>query len=289
MDVFVLNHNVQRFTSTVHNHPGPVWYYLPVLLAGLFPWSGLLVPGLFGARPREVRADAFVLVWLALPFAFFSLAGSKLPGYILPCVPPLALLAGRAASDLVSRGPSPERFLAGRASALVGVVLGALLATAPFFLLRMQEPLWLSVLPLGLWALVVTFLFSRRVGPDPAGALDLLRVGAAGLLVLLLLSAPPILERHESGRGLFKAALGREVLAWGAWRTAWMAGYFYNDGRVREVAGATDILAAVEKGPALVLAGPGESRRLAAMGSIETHVIGRGPRDNVLLRVERRQ
>ena len=44
------NHNVQRFTSTVHNHPGPFWYYLPVLLAGLFPWSGLAVPALFRSR-----------------------------------------------------------------------------------------------------------------------------------------------------------------------------------------------------------------------------------------------
>ena len=288
LDVFILNHNVQRFTSTVHNHPGGPWYYLPVLLAGLFPWSGLAVPALFRAAPRESRRDLFLLLWLALPLAFFSLAGSKLPGYALPCVPPLAILMGRAADQLVAEGPTPERLLSGRVAALVGLVLAALLAAAPAALLRIQEPLWRSAIPLGVWAVVVAFLFSRRVGPDPAGALRLLRIGSAGLLLLIVLAAPPILDRRESGRKLFLPAMGRDVLAWGAWRTAWMAGYFYNDGKVREVEQAGDVLAAIERGPTLVLAGPSERRQLEAMGSLEVRTLARGPKENALLRVERR-
>ena len=288
LDVFILDHNVQRFTSTVHNHPGPIWYYLPVLLAGLFPWSGLAVPALFRARPRSSRADLFLSLWLALPLAFFSLAGSKLPGYILPCVPPLAILMGRAADRLVTQGPTPERLRSGRVTALVGLVLGALVAAAPFALFRLQEPLWRSAIPSGVWALVVAFLFSRRIGPDPPGALRLLRIGAAGLLLLLALAAPEVLARRESGKRLFAGAMGREVLAWGSWRTAWMAGYFYNDGKVREVAEATEVLKAVSEGPALVLAGPSERRRLEAMGSLEVRTLTVGPRDSALLRVERR-
>ena len=288
LDVFILNHNVARFTSTVHNHPGAFWYYVPVLLAGLFPWSGLVVPALFRSSPRTSRTDLFLWLWLVLPLVFFSLAGSKLPGYILPCVPPLAILVGRAADRLLSEGRTPERLLSGRVAAVVGLGLGALLAAAPAALFRLQEPLWRSAIPFGVWALVVTFLFSRRVGPDPAGALRLLRVGAAGLLVLLALAAPEVLARRESGKKLFDGAMGREVLAWGAWRTAWMAGYFYNDGKVREVGEATEILAATEQGPVLVLAGPSERRRLEAMGSIEVHTLTRGPKENALLRVERR-
>jgi 4-amino-4-deoxy-L-arabinose transferase-like glycosyltransferase len=289
LDVFILNHNVERFTSTVHNHPGPSWYYLPILLAGLFPWSGLVVPALLRLAPRASRADLFVLLWLALPLAFFSLAGSKLPGYILPCVPPLALLVGRAADRLIHEGGTPERLLSSRVAGLVTLVLGALLAASPAALFRIQEPLWRSAVPFGVWALVVGFLFSRRVGPDPAGALRLLRIGGAGLLLLLALAAPPILAHRESGARLFAPAMGREVLAWGAWRTAWMAGYFYNDGKVREVGQASEILAAIDAGPTLVLAGPSERRRLEAMGSIEVHVLAQGPRSNSLLRVERRQ
>lgn len=288
LDVFILNHNLQRFTSEIHNHPGPFWYYLPLLLAGLFPWSGLAVPALLRTAFRDSGADRFVLLWLLLPLAFFSLAASKLPGYILPCIPPLAIVMGRAADRLIREGPTPERWLSGRVVALVGLVLGAVVASAPALLLRMQEPLWRSAVPLGVWALVVTFLFSRRIGVDPAGALRVLRVGAAGLLVLIAIAAPPILARRESGRALFLPAMGREVLVWGAWRTAWMSGYFYNDGRVRQVAGAGEVLAAADAGPALVLAGPGERRRLEAMGGVVVRVLAEGPRQNALLRVERR-
>ena len=67
-----------------------------------------------------------------------------------------------------------------------------------------------------------------------------------------------------------------------------MAGYFYNDGKVREVEGAGEIMAAIDRGPTLVLAGPSERRRLEAMGSLEVHVLGTGVRENALLRVERR-
>jgi len=288
LDVFILNHNIERFTTTIHRHPGPVWYYLPVLLAGLFPWSGLSVPALVRIEPRASRPDLFVLLWLVLPLLFFSLAGSKLPGYILPCVPPLAILMGRAADRLVTEGPTPERQLSGRVAALVGLVLGALVAASPAALFRVHEPLWRSAVPLGVWAVVVAFLFSRRIGADPAGAFRLLRIGGAGLLLLVALVAPPIVARRESGRNLFIPTMGREVLAWGAWRTAWMAGYFYNDGKVREVEQASDVLAAVERGPTLVLAGPSERRRLEAMGSVEAHTLAEGPRGNALLKVERR-
>jgi len=135
---------------------------------------------------------------------------------------------------------------------------------------------------------VVAFFFSRRVGADPAGALRLLRIGAPGLLVLLTLAAPPILARRESGHRLFVPTMGREVLAWGAWRTAWMAGYFYNDGKVRAVEDAGEILAAIDAGPTLVLAGPSERRRLEAMGSLEVHTLARGPRENALLVIRAR-
>jgi 4-amino-4-deoxy-L-arabinose transferase-like glycosyltransferase len=289
LDVFILDHNVQRFTSTIHNHPGPFWYYLPVLLAGLFPWSGLAVPALFRAAPRSSRTDLFLLAWLGLPLAFFSLAGSKLPGYILPCIPPLAILMGRAADRLVTEGPTPRRLLSGRVAALVGLVLAALLAAAPAALFRLQEPLWRSAVPAGVWALVVAFLFSRRIGPDPAGALRLLRIGAAGLLLLVTLAAPAVLARRESGKRLFAGAVGREVLAWGAWRTAWMAGYFYNDGRVREVEGWSAVVDAVEHGPALVLCGPGERRWLESAKGVSVREVARGPRGNVLVEIRLRR
>ena len=289
VEVFLLNHNVDRYISTIHSHPGPPYYYLPVILLGLFPWSGLLLPALGGLQPSRSRTDLFLLIWFLMPFLFFSAAGSKLPGYILPCLPPLALLTGRAAARLVAGEPAAGAWAGPRAAALVGLVLGALLAATPAFLrFRLGEPDWTLAVPFGLWCVIVALGFSRRVGADPAGALRLLRVGGAGAILLLTLAAPSVLARHQSGRRLFVPAMGREVLAWGAWRTAWMAGYFYNDGRVREVDDLSDIQEALDRGPALVLVGPDERRQLEALPALAVHPLAAGPEQNALLRLERR-
>lgn len=287
VDVFLLDHNVQRFTSTIHRHPGPPWYYLPLLVGGLFPWSGLVPAGLARLAPRRSPADMFVLLWLGLPLVFFSAAGSKLPGYILPCLPPLALLAGRAAAALTGA----ERTVAGtgpRAVAVVTLALSALVGSVPLVLLRQGFPDWRLAIPLAVWAVLVALLFSRRIGHDPAGALRLLRVGAAGLLLLLALAAPPILAARESGAGLFAPAGGREVLAWRAWRTAWMAGYFYNDGQVREVETLAEIAAAAAKRPVLVVAGRREREEIARVRGLRATILARGPREHALVEVAAR-
>jgi 4-amino-4-deoxy-L-arabinose transferase-like glycosyltransferase len=283
VDVFLLDHNVARFTSEIHRHPGPPYYYVPVLLAGLFPWSGFVLPAIGAARPRLHRADLFVLLWLALPFVFFSVAGSKLPGYILPCCAPLALLIGRAAEALTRRAAFPPGTGA-RAAAL----LNFLVAAAAAVLVWSQGREGQAALPLAAWALLTAWLSSRRLERDPAAALGILRVGGAGFLLLLALSAPPVLARRESGRDLFVPARGQPVLAWGAWRTAWMAGLFYNEGQVREVEGLPEVLEAARGGPALVLCGPAECRLLGKTPSVRTQVLAEGPRGNALIRVERR-
>lgn len=282
VDTFLLDHNLQRFTSTVHRHPGPVVYYLPVLVAGFFPWSGLLVPALATVHPRTSRADLFVLSWLAVPLVFFSLAGSKLPGYILPCLPPLALLMGRAAASMVEGVKAPGT----RAAGLITVLLAALFAGGVIAATREHEGALPLVLPVAAWCVLTALAFSSLVRKAPGYALRVLRVGAAGLLVLLTGAAPPILGARESGRDFFLPARGREVLVWGAWRTAWMAGYFYNDARVRPVEGIGEIQQEVATGPALVLCGPGECRTLEQSPGFRTRVLAEGPRGNALLRVD---
>lgn len=283
VDVFLLNHNLQRFTSTIHRHPGPFYYYVPVVLLGLAPWSGLVGPALARVRPRASSAERLVLLWFLLPFVFFSLAGSKLPGYILPCLPPLALLAGRLA-DAWTR---EETAFGGRVAALVGLAVAASVAAAPLVLRAQGDPHWRALGPLAAWSLIVAFLFSRAIGADPPRALRLLRIGAAGTLLLVVLAAPPLLSARESGRTLFLPANGREVLVWNAWRTAWMAGYFYNDGRVRPVEGLEAILSATDAGPVLVLAGPRERRTLAETPALEVLTLAEGPRRNALLMARR--
>ena len=173
----------------------------------------------------------------------------------------------------------------GRVAALVGLAGAALAAAAPLVLRAQGEPQWRVLVPLGAWGLMVAFVFSRTIGVDAARALRLLRVGAAGTLLLVVMAAPPLLSARESGRVFFQAANGREVLVWNAWRTAWMAGYFYNDARVRAVEGLEQIAAESAAGPVLVLAGPGERRTLERTRTLNVAVLATGARRNALLLV----
>ncbi|HZP59437.1 MAG TPA: glycosyltransferase family 39 protein [Opitutaceae bacterium] len=90
-----------RFATDVDNRVAPFWYFIPIVLAGLFPWIAFLVQSLRhnlqgGWAARRGNAVAwFCIVWAAFIFVFFSLSHSKLAPYILPVFPPLALLIGR--------------------------------------------------------------------------------------------------------------------------------------------------------------------------------------------------
>ncbi|HSB79585.1 MAG TPA: glycosyltransferase family 39 protein [Candidatus Methylomirabilis sp.] len=103
---FVIKHHLTRFAGVVSGHPGPLWFYLPVALVGFFPWSAYLPQALSRAvsigRTREVKdpADRLLVAcacWALGVFLFFSLAGTKLPSYLFPAFPAMALLVGASA------------------------------------------------------------------------------------------------------------------------------------------------------------------------------------------------
>ncbi len=99
--IFFVNHNIARYVSDIHHHTEPFYYFLPILPGLMFPWCGwllLLLPASFGnpfRRWREWdRTRLYLGCWTLVPLLFFSTSRSKLPGYILPSIPPLALLLG---------------------------------------------------------------------------------------------------------------------------------------------------------------------------------------------------
>jgi 4-amino-4-deoxy-L-arabinose transferase-like glycosyltransferase len=97
---FFWHHNIARYFTTEPGvkHPGPIYYFLPVLAVGYLPWSLFLPPVIYDFWKRRKQEDwkevPFLLVWAAVVFVFFSFSRNKLPGYILPLFPPLALLMG---------------------------------------------------------------------------------------------------------------------------------------------------------------------------------------------------
>ncbi|WP_025916748.1 glycosyltransferase family 39 protein [Herminiimonas sp. CN] len=93
---FFIHEHFQRFTSEVHHRAGPWYYFIPLLLLGIAPWLGILFQSVlksWSAAPGSTfKPKRMLLVWAGFIFFFFSISGSKLPSYILPIFPALALL-----------------------------------------------------------------------------------------------------------------------------------------------------------------------------------------------------
>ena len=134
---YFVHEHLERYLTTVHHRYQPAWFFLPVLVAGLFPWSALLPQALREVFPRlwrerrEQRETWFLLLWAALPFAFFSFSSSKLVPYLLPVLPPLALLLGRALARAWERSVPPARAVLWLLSAL-GAVFAAVWVALPW-------------------------------------------------------------------------------------------------------------------------------------------------------------
>jgi 4-amino-4-deoxy-L-arabinose transferase-like glycosyltransferase len=111
--LFFLEHNLERFATNRYQHHQPFWYYFGVLLLGLMPWTVIAGRALIDSiqvsiaewkvrhnpqrylghtRPGDAFPE-FLVLWALFPILFFSFSGSKLPGYILPSIPPLTILA----------------------------------------------------------------------------------------------------------------------------------------------------------------------------------------------------
>lgn len=95
---FFIKQNLGNFFSKEVRHPEPIYYYIPIVMGGMFPWSTFLPLALFRAfRIRRTASNdgmLFALIWFAVIFIFFSIASSKLGTYILPLIPAGSLLVG---------------------------------------------------------------------------------------------------------------------------------------------------------------------------------------------------
>lgn len=114
IDTFFGYHNLQRFTSVVSDHPGPWYYFLPVVLVGLAPWSIYLPVAiarlrfwerdLWKSTPRFTHLGLFALFWFVCVLGFFSISVTKLPSYVLPLMPAGAILITLFWCDRISFG-----------------------------------------------------------------------------------------------------------------------------------------------------------------------------------------
>jgi 4-amino-4-deoxy-L-arabinose transferase-like glycosyltransferase len=134
---FFIHEHLDRFLTKVHGRYHPIWYFVPILLGGLIPWTVTFFPALV----RSARADRaahfkplrFLLVWAGTVFVFFSVSSSKLPSYILPIFPALAILVGAALPTL------GRRWTVGQAVTGLIVSVAVALAASPL-LMRAARP-----------------------------------------------------------------------------------------------------------------------------------------------------
>jgi 4-amino-4-deoxy-L-arabinose transferase-like glycosyltransferase len=144
-----------RMATDELQRTGPPWYFLPYLIGGALPWS---LVALFSWRQQK-KVDLFVLLWLIVPFVFFSISQSKRPQYILPLMPAVALMVARIWSEARTR-----------AAAIVVALFGAIFLAAPLILpgVKMKEEI-ASAIPQTALLLGIAFalggavaLFSKR-------------------------------------------------------------------------------------------------------------------------------
>jgi 4-amino-4-deoxy-L-arabinose transferase-like glycosyltransferase len=154
--VFFLQHNLQRFATNRYEHEQPAWYYLLVALFALLPWTVIALRALADAirqainewRARRSKyhyvgherfGDAFpefLVLWALFPIVFFSFSRSKLPGYILPSIPPMTILTGDYLNRIRQRGLQPWLLLT---HALLTGVTVALVLVSPWHILHPDD------------------------------------------------------------------------------------------------------------------------------------------------------
>jgi 4-amino-4-deoxy-L-arabinose transferase-like glycosyltransferase len=190
LEGFFVGDNLERFATSRFNDPRPPWFYLPIVAGGLMPWTPLM---LCGVAPfvewvrRRWRPNAITvrsIVWATLPLVFFTASIGKQPRYILPILPPLALLLARLLERRLANGDARRDPLLRVTAASIGlmlVVLGGLLMRALPLIVMIAPALVLmsagAIIVAGIGLIVLALAAQlHRVG---------LAVGIAGAVTLV--------------------------------------------------------------------------------------------------------
>ena len=120
LNYVLVTETAQRLTTGALKRTGPPWYFIPYLIGGAFPWSiAALVSGDRRPATGERRLDRYLLLWILVPFLFFSLSQSKRPQYIVPLMPAIALFVASRWNERMAK-----------ATAITVAIFGALIAIA---------------------------------------------------------------------------------------------------------------------------------------------------------------
>jgi 4-amino-4-deoxy-L-arabinose transferase-like glycosyltransferase len=218
----LLREHLTRLVQPMQGHGGPPFYYVVLILLSFFPWV-VFLPGAAVTREHEDGETkalwrSLSLIWIGCVLVAFSLIKTKLPGYVTPLFPPMALLVG---AELDRRLERPGR--GPWVGVLVGaIVLGGLVSLLPLAGARVgarvgaSEQAWALAVPAALWvggygitALGAAIALAGRARPG----LTAMAAGQAVILGAVLGGVLPVLSPHlEGGRESRLAELSASAL-----------------------------------------------------------------------------
>ncbi|HET6513959.1 MAG TPA: glycosyltransferase family 39 protein [Thermodesulfovibrionales bacterium] len=174
---FFIKHHFKRYTGVISGHRGPFYYYIPVLIIGFFPWVAFLPAGIKNALQdlRRLKTEGegsspirrhsllvFALLWAAFVMVFFSLATTKLPNYILPSIPAVAILVSSGLSSAGVLAETRMRYHAGIFIVVTSLLLAVGLLVSRTYLteIGIHGLDWTFSAALILFALAVTSFYA---------------------------------------------------------------------------------------------------------------------------------
>jgi 4-amino-4-deoxy-L-arabinose transferase-like glycosyltransferase len=209
---FFVHEHLARYALPDHHRPGPWWYFVPVVLVGLWPWTPAVPAAIvkaWRAHGAGFNLDRFLVIWAAVVIVFFSASQSKLPGYILPALPAILLLFARHHRDMsgrLRRAPALASVASGLALMVLAAVLPALSRHLSWSAFDPMYSIWLFSAALALSAAGLAALgLQKRSRYEPA-----LAVVALGSLLAaqLVLSGTHVVDEHYSSERLIEPIAG---------------------------------------------------------------------------------
>ena len=290
IDQFIIQHHFARFATNKYHHPGPIYFYVPVIIGLALPWTVVLIAALISSRRWKWRGDTpmdrlrvFALLWLIFPILFFSLSGSKLAAYILPVLPAAALLVGERIVCLLNaqRG---DKVLRLTGAGLIGLTLAGLwyshhkfplplgwlvLAALPLILVgaaallrpQLRKPLFLLIAIATILSLMVCLKWIGPVSAKAESVRDLLNTAASRGY-----ATTPVVQLHTIERTAEFYAANRIT--------------YQSDGEPVKFEGAGQVVAAAHRqdGVVLCLIPIEFQSQLTCYKAAETEVIGNNER-----------
>lgn len=210
---FFLTHNLGRYRAAMEGHSGSPFYHVVSLLLGFLPWSAFLGPAVWYAvrefrslpgalstpKPQAAGAYKFLACWIGVYFVFFSASQTKLPNYILPLYPAVAIVVARFLERWRCGALAPPRWMIG-GSLAAWAVLGAVTTAGLLLTGGVLEP---GIAP-----------GQRLAGLESFAWVGLLPLAGAG--------AAWLCQRHQARQGAL-ACLGLAAVSFAAFLGAWGA------------------------------------------------------------------